>query len=197
MCDAPTGSGICHAAFMPTPAAKPTLSPLICHGLIDIQSRWFHSPWCFDQNAGEQIERGGEKQSMFCEIFNNTSNKNWIFAIRFCPCVTSLFTRATRLPAGRQKKPLNGAHLDSIYPPLHFFLLLSRQPKKRDAHLPPCVHLGARESLWKSHCSALCPRTFHCLQNSAARQTKSCVQTYLCGLFFFFFFLPNPSNAAL
>lgn len=36
----------------------------------------------------------------------------------------------------------------------------------------------------------LCPHTFRCLQKSAPRQTKRCVQAYLCGVFLSFQILP-------
>lgn len=104
---------------MPTPAADPTLSPPICHGLIDIQSWWFLSSWCFDQNASEQIEGEKKKQSMFCEILITHQTRTEYLPFDFAPWLPH-YLRELHVSARRQKKPLSGAHLDSIYPLMHF-----------------------------------------------------------------------------
>lgn len=69
-----------------------------------------------------------------------------------------------------------------------FFLLLSRQPKKRDAHLPPCVHLGARESLSERAAVPLCGLARSIVCKTLRQDKQKAVCRHICVGFFFFFF---------
>lgn len=125
---------------------------------------------------------------MFCEILITHQTKTEYLPFDFAPLLPH-YLRERHVSARKQKKPLNWAHLDSIYPRC-IFLLLSRQ----SARLPPYVHLVAHESLSERAAVPLVTSHVPLFAKTCTKTNKKlCADIFVRG----FFFLPTSVDMAV